>query len=257
MEQKVTDDWSWDEKPVEEPKVETATFELEGRRGTLVYPSMFDYQIVVENILKKNEYSAPSFLPPDSVKCVVDVGAHVGAFSLWSRLLFPNAQIFSFEPCKKQFSFLAQNSRQTGAKVFPFGLSDKTSVAYIHYGELDGADNSIHKSNRTHENGEDILLLSAKDAVKKIGIEEINILKVDTEGSEVPIISSILEARRPWIIYLEYHSEEDRVNLDQMLYKEYTLVASQTTMPHRGMNCYILNKVADQIPDFHKMRITQ
>jgi hypothetical protein len=71
-------------------------------------------------------------------------------------------------------------------------------------------------------------------------ITAIDVLKIDTEGCEVPILESIAA----WLpemkaIYLEYHSERDRLAIDRMLCETHILVSGKVTYPHRGELCYV------------------
>ncbi len=45
----------------------------------------------------------------DAFDYVIDIGSNVGQFSLISRILFPNAKIFAYEPCEKTYQILCEN----------------------------------------------------------------------------------------------------------------------------------------------------
>ena len=60
-------------------------------------------------------------------------------------------------------------------------------------------------------------------------MDRIDILKLDTEGCEVPILGSMLDvvAATTKVVFLEYHSDEDRRRLDAMLEPSHQLVYGQ------------------------------
>lgn len=238
-------------------KDKTLSFSIEGRSGSLTIPDLPEYDFVVHAIFGLGEYPEFRFIAPETITTVVDIGAHVGAFSLWARLLYPRAEIYAFEPCKKQFKYLAQNSTSAVTRVFPFGVGGETEIKKIYTGEYDGCEDSVYSSGRTRGSGEDVLILAADDAISQIGIKNASILKIDTEGSEVPILSKWLKKQKPMIIYIEWHSEEDRIQIDQMLYSDYVLISSSAQEPHRGTGAYVLKKIADSIPNFHEKRISR
>ena len=58
------------------------------------------------------------------------------------------------------------------------------------------------------------LRLRLRDAgafVRGMGVERFDVIKIDTEGAEVPIIRSLgAVLRRAAIVHIEFHSREDR-----------------------------------------------
>ncbi len=72
-----------------------------------------------------------------------------------------------------------------------------------------------------------------------LGLEVVDLLKLDTEGSEVEIIRS-LSKRITQIkyIFLEYHSEMDRREIDVLL-SDFTLFAAVAETINRGELKYI------------------
>jgi hypothetical protein len=71
-------------------------------------------------------------------------------------------------------------------------------------------------------------------------VRTIDVLKVDTEGCELAILRSIA-ALLPSIpvIYLEYHSDDDRREIDRMLGDTHVVVAGHVFQIHRGELTYV------------------
>ncbi len=70
---------------------------------------------------------------------------------------------------------------------------------------------------------------------------DIDILKLDTEGCELPILTrtrSFLEKTR--IVYIEFHSEGDRRDIDDLLFGSHILWRAAISSPHRGFLTYVL-----------------
>ena len=40
---------------------------------------------------------------------ILDIGANIGVFSILSTVLYPEAKIHAYEPCKKTYEYLKQN----------------------------------------------------------------------------------------------------------------------------------------------------
>jgi hypothetical protein len=68
-----------------------------------------------------------------------------------------------------------------------------------------------------------------------------NILKVDTEGCEIAIITKYLETHpKPFLIQYEYHSERDRLTLDRLLFNNsYILTACSVVGLGFGVFSYV------------------
>lgn len=175
------------------------------------------------------------------VELIVDIGANIGAATLFFAANHPNARIFSFEPTPSTFELLAKNTSVLAqVKAFPFGLSDKDDECLIYQGNMDSVTNSILKSPETSGQGTKIQLRKALDVLKSEAIERIDILKIDTEGCEVPILQSIGELiPAVGVVFLEYHSERDRLVLDGLLSPTHTLFSGRIVAPHRGELCYV------------------
>ena len=88
-----------------------------------------------------------------------------------------------------------------------------------------------------------ITLKSVRDWLAENSISRVDILKVDTEGCEVPILeamSDLLPAVK--VIYLEYHNDDDRKEFDRIL-GETHLLAHGLMMAHLGEVAYVSKDV--------------
>jgi FkbM family methyltransferase len=135
-------------------------------------------------VFKKNEYNLPE-LSKDCV--VVDIGAHIGSFSL-KAFEMGSRNIYSFEAnlhnsvvCKyncepyniKVFNKAVRGDKRISSVCSP--LAKNSSQEIINYGGL-----AINF-------GEGIEVITLKDILEIVG-GHIDILKLDCEGSEYPII---------------------------------------------------------------------
>ncbi len=118
------------------------------------------------------------------------------------------------------------------------------------YGKDQSAQDSIIESNETVGESEIVNLVKASEEITNKGIREISILKIDTEGCEIPILEELLILGNIdiGIIYNEYHSEEDRLALDRLLSPNFMLFYSIANSIHRGTNGYISKKLCKMHP---------
>jgi FkbM family methyltransferase len=116
---------------------------------------------------------------------VVDLGANIGSFSIYSA--DKGAQVYSVEPepnnLKELKNNIALNNFDDLITVVPYGISDCSGNAII--SDMGGGatikDNTIF--------GSEIKLISLDELFSLYNIEEVDILKIDVEGSETEIIS--------------------------------------------------------------------
>jgi len=125
---------------------------------------------------------------------VFDVGAHTGDYTRLVRSLAPQARIFAFEPHPVTFEMLARVAEETGAKAIPVGLGNQSHMLDIYdYADNDGSQHAslyrdvierIHKKPATSHS---IRIEPLDAAAAELGIEHIDLLKVDTEGHELAV----------------------------------------------------------------------
>lgn len=176
-------------------------------------------------------------------RVIVDIGANIGAATVFFAANHPRARIFCFEPTPSTFALLAHNTGSLSqVKAIPFGLSDRDGECLIYQGNQDSVTNSILKSPEASGPGTAIQLRNALDVFRSEGIGRIDILKIDTEGCEVPILQAIRDLLpEVGVVFLEYHSEKDRLVLDSLLAPTHTLFSGRIVAPHRGELCYVAN----------------
>lgn len=141
----------------------------------------------------------------ESPRTVLDAGAHVGLFSYWASKRWANATIESYEPVNHE-SLLANMGGRV--KVHKAALSNHNNELKLRKGI-----NSLrHSINPRYAGGEEFTV-PCKDA-KDIGRFEF--VKVDTEGSEVDIIST-LDLTETKALVCETHCDNDRIAIRQYM----------------------------------------
>jgi FkbM family methyltransferase len=159
---------------------------------------------VFANIWLNKEYKIDNFL--DEKLTVIDIGAHGGYFTLYLSQLFPEAEIFCFEPIESNYQLLLENLKINDRKnVRPFHLAvtDKAKTAKIFLSDDDAAHNLYDESSKFEE----IKTISLQEIMDKNKIESCGLLKLDCEGAEYEILNSFPldyfnKIKR---IILEYH----------------------------------------------------
>lgn len=173
----------------------------------------------VRMICGGGEYEVPlEFVKPPRV---LDIGANVGAFALWASRKWPGCTIDAYEPNPEAFAFLTKNVATFDLRVraHALGVRDFAGRALLRRGIHGGKTNlccaSFHDTG-TGNQADDGVEVDCVDAAELPGCE---VLKIDTEGSELEILRRYLPMIQsaPTVVLLEAHSRSDRVMLEALL----------------------------------------
>lgn len=125
---------------------------------------------------------------------IFDVGANTGFFALRMKQLYPNSKIYCFEPyppCINQLNETIKMNALSDIQVLPIAISDQSgkSKLFIHPTNIGG--HSIFSEN-VSENFVEIEMLTLAEAIKVNTVNnKCDLLKLDCEGAEFPIIKSL------------------------------------------------------------------
>lgn len=204
---------------------------------------------VVTYVFKGKGYplvKLPNYLP----HTIIDIGANIGATAVYFHFNYPNAKIFCYEPTLEKYRYLKENTKAFSdqIKIFHYGLSDQ-NCELPDQGTTNTAQNSVIKSGETSQVSEVIKLRNIKEELKRLSISKISILKIDTEGCEIEILKNLFDyTQNIDIIYLEYHSENDRCDLDELLAHQFTLFKARETDAPRSTEIYLSRDLLDRYP---------
>jgi FkbM family methyltransferase len=220
---------------------EIAEAQLQGPQGRFAF-RMFKTESafqIAHDIFAGTTYPHVSFVT--GIKTILDIGANVGAASVFFALLYPGAKVYAFEPASEPFSLLQPNTAQlSNVHAFPFGFYSQNKQTLLYHGRKDSMEASVCLSSRTDTDSEEIRLLCAPQFLAEQGITNVDIIKLDTEGCEVPVLQSLQEyLPAVKILYVEYHSDRDRRLIDAMLADTHVLWRGQASLVHRGEFCYL------------------
>lgn len=200
---------------------------LEWQGMTLHYrPGSSDPWAIYNHLMKpreRDEYAPPRELPlaRADVRTVLDIGANVGVTALYFSQVFPNAAIYAFEPAPDNFAVLAKNAANCSrirAFNFALGAADATLELYASDNPVNFGGYSLHAA------GSDIskrILIPVRDVaavLKELSVNQIDVIKVDTEGAEWDILTAFPESVLKSVQYItgELHGNRDFALLDYL-----------------------------------------
>ena len=169
-----------------------------------VHPLTFAYKLIGVLKYENNDVSGEAYMidmvVPKHTKSTrpvfFDVGAHVGNYAHLLRKKFANAQIFAFEPNPKTFEQLQRNVANANVRAVNIGLSNEkaTTTIYTYGNETDSEHASVYADVMTslHHDQKpvsfDIELETLDAFCEQHEIQEIDFLKIDTEGHELSVL---------------------------------------------------------------------
>lgn len=157
---------------------------------------------------------------------IVDVGANVGAFSLMAATLFPRARIYAYEPNPLIFSMLQRNIQRVGGNItaYEYALSDKRGDAVLRVGDVSVC-GELSKVRGFSNYAEGSIVtehpVRTMDVVTELSFfEQVDVLKLDCEGSEREIVERIWTGGNPWGIRWirgEWHGQESKEKCQSLI----------------------------------------
>jgi len=121
---------------------------------------------------------------------IVDIGAHVGYFTIYAAKKATRGKILSFEPSRESFKVLKNNLKINNIQnvnVENIGVRNESGTSTLYVDEDNEIGNSMF-SNDKNLIKENVQVTSITDIIKKYNLKSIDLLKLDCEGAEYEII---------------------------------------------------------------------
>lgn len=191
----------------------TKPFVVKMRDGTrfLARPRTEDQSLIFDVVLD-HEYGPEGF-EIGSHDTVVDIGAHVGIFTVSSARSAREGIVYALEPVEANYELLLQNIELNRLKnVVPtkMAVTRDTGRREMFVQEAGTTSHSFHY--RGNRNPVVVDTISLEAFVDRMGIKRIDLLKMDCEGAEFEILMNCPERIFSMIqrISMEYHFCDDK-----------------------------------------------
>ena len=193
---------------------EILSFEIMGETVTMAYLPRNGF--IVREIFQDQCYRPVPFIK--GIVSILDIGANIGASSVFFKFTYPQARIHAFEPGHGAFDVLARNVGPYPSIIaHNFGLWSCDRTAELFVGDHDYATASLADPDSKNRATDRIELKACGAQLAALGVKSVDIAKVDTEGCEIPILKDLTANYAMLVIYVEFHSEEDRFAIEDLL----------------------------------------
>jgi FkbM family methyltransferase len=177
-----------------------------------VYPPASDnVQAGLEAVLA-GSYDVPglTFLTPPRI---LDLGAHVGSFSVWAAARWPGAKITAYEPHPESFGMLVENVQGLDVKPHAMAIVGEGRAEWVklYEGATNTGQRSLFQTTEQQECG------SIVPTMRAAHLPPADILKADTEGCEFEILLDYPYLTSCTAVMLEWHSRADYDVLPRLL----------------------------------------
>ena len=159
------------------------------------------------------DFSDVVFEPGD---IVVDLGAHVGAVSIWLAKRFPSLKIYAYEPIPESFANLVANLRRNAIEnVVPCNLavtSDGRDLEMVVWLDDNSAGGTAAYGRRDNPEFEGRIRRAASVTLDEIfathAIQRCKLLKIDIEGGEHEVLRTTTVLDRVVHVRGEFHEND-------------------------------------------------
>jgi len=158
-------------------------FTIAYRRNTAdeaVLKSSFDNDIFFSRV--------PEYQPRDT-DVIIDVGAHIGTFSLLASSVAEHGKVFAIEASEDSFNFSLINfalNQRLNISAHHIALSDKNGVSTLYHSTGNWGHSTVKQ--RSHASSETIDSCTLSAFFEQNNISECHFMKMNCEGGEFPII---------------------------------------------------------------------
>ena len=140
---------------------------------------------------------------------IIDIGGHLGFFSLYASLINPKVPIYSFEPHAGNFELLKKNLKDNHIKNVTaknLAVASKVGEVELKVSKEDLNHSLVHAIEDTGER-QKVGATTLEKIINGQHLGQVDLLKIDAEGAEFQIIedSSVDIFDRVSAIFLEYH----------------------------------------------------
>lgn len=185
------------------------------RRGVRMPTALYNYFVKCEDAPREfgaedfgDEDFLAKYMLPKEGSCLVDVGASVGLWSVWAAK--QGRTVYGFEPSPLAFGVLKKRSvGYPNLHVYPYALGEKDTTGRLGVAALSLSGSMDVELKGLHKGGTIDIAVRSLDS---LAIPNIGVLKIDTEGYEIPILhgaKDTIEKQRPRLI-VEVHRDTGR-----------------------------------------------
>jgi FkbM family methyltransferase len=188
-------------RPHDAPRKATVSLTVAGRVNRVALTAV--HLGAFTGVFVDQEYDLLPHLPEDLPNPrIADLGANVGFAACYFSSLFPGAQIMCCEPDPRNIAMLREtiDANALNAKIVEAAVASKAGRLRLRIGANPTC--SSLESTEMHDlkDSIEVDLVTVPQIMERAGWDQIDILKIDIEGSE----KELLESNNAWLEHVRY-----------------------------------------------------
>jgi FkbM family methyltransferase len=176
----------------------------------------------IHDIIERKDYNPPGYeIREDDI--VIDVGAHIGTFSLMAAKAARRGMVYAFEPEAEAYRLLLENIGMNGFDnilAMNTGIYSERKSLLLNVFDTDNTGLSSIYDRDDNKLKKRILIecVTLEEVFEKNGIEKCGFLKMDCEGSEFPVLHGLPRKYFDRIdrIAMEYHEQPPQYTVEKL-----------------------------------------
>ena len=181
-------------------------FTVANRRG-ITFPSAIYYYFNQSPEISDqlgDEAFLLEFMIPKPGKCLVDIGASIGSWTF--NIAKRGFEVYAYEPSPKAYEVLRERAKKyCNVHVFGYALGENDGIGRLGYTAFGLSGTMDEEFNIPGSKTIDI----AMRKLDSLMIIQIGVIKIDTEGYEVPILKGAKNTIQKWqpTLIIEVHQD--------------------------------------------------
>jgi FkbM family methyltransferase len=136
-------------------------------------------------------YRLLEIIPKDAV--IVDVGANIGQFTFFCQHYLKARKVLSIEPLPECYELLIMNS-QTPQTCLPYAVSNDSATLTMHVPDISTQlSTTVRSGNFAYGRSMPVAAKMLDTLLTENNITSVDLLKIDTEGSEYDVLLSTVK----------------------------------------------------------------
>lgn len=164
---------------------------------------------IVKRELEDDHYGIES-MPFETDDVVIDIGGHVGIFSIYLAKRYPFVQIYAFEPMPESYQHFKQNielNDVTNIEVYNKAVTHdgRTIDMIAHHSNTGGATANLKDMRLPEHSYYTVESVTLDGVFTMCQIDQCKLLKIDCEGSEHEILLNTTRLEQVQYLSGEFH----------------------------------------------------